>query len=109
MDLSMLNHTWEFVDLPIGCKCLFRKKYHSDGTLNIYKDWLVTKGFRQNKDVDYFDTYALEASIMKIIVLFALASSNKCQRTFLNRNLNEEIYMEQSECYIVPTDEQKGV
>lgn len=60
----MSNHTWELIDIPkrsrhIGCKWMFRTKYHSDGTLNSYETILVAKGFRQKEDVDYFDTYAL--------------------------------------------------
>ena len=51
MDSIMSNHTWELVNLPpaskpIGCKWLFRKKYHTDGTLHTYKARLVAKGFR---------------------------------------------------------------
>src|SRR3954471_2646818 len=43
MDSIMSNHISELVDLlkrsrSIGCKWMFRKKCHSDGTLNIYKD-----------------------------------------------------------------------
>lgn len=49
-------------------------KYHSDDTLNTYKNNLVINGFRQKEGVDYFDTYALVASTTKIRVLFALGS-----------------------------------
>lgn len=77
----MSNHTWELLDLlkgsrPIGCKWVFRKKYHRDGTLKAYKDRLVVKGFIQKEDVDYFDTYAPVARTTRIRVLFALASLN---------------------------------
>lgn len=57
----MSNHTWELVNFPkgsrpIGCKWVFKKKYHSNGTLNTYKSRLVEKGFRQKEGVNYFDT-----------------------------------------------------
>lgn len=105
MDSIISNHTWELVDLPngsrpIGYKWVFIKKYHSDGTLNIYKSRLVAKGFRQKEDVDYFNTYAPVARTTTIRVLFALASLNEfivhqmdVKTTFLNGYLDEEIYM----------------
>lgn len=78
MDLTMSNHTWELVDLPkgsrpIGCKWVFRRNYHGDGTLNTYTSRLMTKDFRQSEGVDYFDTYVLVASTTKIGVSFTLA------------------------------------
>ena len=86
---------------PIGCKWMFRRKYNSDGTLNTYKARLVAKGFRQKEGIDYFDTYALVARITTIRVLFALASLDNLyvhqmdvKTTFLNGDLDEEIYME---------------
>ena len=51
MNSIMSNHTWELVDLSlcskrIGCKWVFRKNYHTDGTLYTFKTKLVAKGFR---------------------------------------------------------------
>lgn len=71
MDSIMSNHTCELVDLPndsryIGCKWVFRKKIHGDDKLNTYKVRLVERGFRQKKDVDYFNTYALVARMTTI-------------------------------------------
>ena len=49
MESIMSNHTWELIDLPpaskpIGCKWVFRRKYHIDGTLLTYKARLSAKG-----------------------------------------------------------------
>ena len=119
MDSIVSNHTWELVDLPkgsrpIGCKWVFKKKYHSDGTLNTYKARLVAKGFRQKEGIDYFDTYAPVARTTTIRLLFALASLNDLiihqmdvKTAFLNGDLDEEIYMEQPEGYLLPGNEQK--
>ena len=73
----MSNHTWESVDhpkgsKPIGCKWVFRKKYHTDDTIQTFKARLVAKGFKQREGIDYFDTYALVARTTSIRLLFAL-------------------------------------
>ena len=106
MDSILSNHTWELVDLPpaskpIGCKWVFRKKYHIDGTLHSYKARLVAKGFRQKEGIDYCDTYAPVARITSIRIIFALASIYNLhvhqidvKTAFLNGDLNEEVYME---------------
>lgn len=75
MDSIMSNHTREIVDLPlgskpIGCKWVFRKKYHTDGILNTFKARLVTKGFRQKEGIDYFDTHAPVARITTVEYCF---------------------------------------
>lgn len=54
MDSIISNHTWEIVDLPhvskpIGGKWVFRRKYHTDGTIQTFKARLVAKGFRQKE------------------------------------------------------------
>jgi len=93
---------------------VFRKKYHSNGTLNTYKARLVAKGFRQKEGVDYFDAYAPVAKTTTIRILFALASLNNLivhqmdvKTAFLNGDLDEEIYMEQPEGFMLPGNEQK--
>ncbi|RVW67317.1 Retrovirus-related Pol polyprotein from transposon TNT 1-94 [Vitis vinifera] len=79
MDSIMSNQTWELVDLPpgskpIGCKWVFRRKYHTDGMIQTFKARLVAKGFKQREGIDYFDTYAPVARTTSIRILFALAS-----------------------------------
>ena len=118
---SIMSNTWEIVDLPkgsrpIGCKWVFRKKYHSDGTLNTYKARLVAKGFRQREGIDYFDTYAPVVRTTTIRVLFALASlynlnvhQMDVKKTFLNGDLNEEVYTKQLEGFVLPRYEHKVV
>ena len=74
----MYNHTWEIVDLPlsaktIGCKWIFKRKLKPHGSIEKYKECLVSKGFKQKKSVDYFDTFNLVTRISLIRVLIALA------------------------------------
>ncbi|KAL6317021.1 hypothetical protein AAG906_026764 [Vitis piasezkii] len=114
MDSIMSNQTWELVDLPpgskpIGCKWVFRRKYHTDGMIQTFKARLVAKGFKQREGIDYFDTYAPVARTTSIRILFALASIHNLfvhqmdvKTAFLNGDLNEEVYMEQPEvCKLV--------
>ena len=119
MDSIVSNHTWEIVDMPlgsklIGCKWVFRRKYNSDGTLNSYMARLVANGFQQKEEIDYFDTYALVTRITTIRVLFALVSLHNLyvdqvdvKTVFLNGDLDEEIYMEQSEGFALTGNEHK--
>jgi len=113
------NNTWTLVDLPkgakpIGCKWIFKKKYHPDGSIDKYKARLVAKGFTQKPNIDYFDTFAPVTRISSIRVLLALAATHKLvihqmdvKIAFLNGDLEEEIYMTQPEGCVVPGQENK--
>ncbi|KAM2709368.1 hypothetical protein EV2_047063 [Malus domestica] len=113
------NNTWELTDLPpgttpIGCKWVFRKKLKPDGSIDKYKARLVAKGFTQKKGIDYFDTYSPVSRITTIRILIALASIHNLvvhqmdvKTAFLNGDLDEEIYMEQPEGFIVKGQEHK--
>uniref|UniRef100_A0A2N9I1Q4 Uncharacterized protein n=1 Tax=Fagus sylvatica TaxID=28930 RepID=A0A2N9I1Q4_FAGSY len=119
MDSILSNNTWVLVDLPpgsntIGCKWVFRRKYRTDGTIQTFKVRLMAKGFRQREGIDYFDTYAPVARITSIRVLIALASIYKLvvhqmdvKTAFLNGDLDEEVYMDQPEGFVLPRSEKK--
>ncbi|KAK3034182.1 hypothetical protein RJ639_034322 [Escallonia herrerae] len=73
-----------------------------DGTIEKYKARLVVKGYRQKEGLDYFDTYSPVNRITSIRILIAIVAINNLKihqmdvkTTFLNGDLNEEIYMEQ--------------
>ncbi|XP_072976984.1 uncharacterized protein [Typha angustifolia] len=113
------NHTWELVDLPLGCKPLgykwiFKRKMKADGSIDKYKARLVVKGYRQTEGIDYFDTYSPVTRITSIRLIIALAvlynleiHQMDVKTTFLNGELNEEIYMEQPEGFVAPGQERK--
>ena len=98
----------------MGCKWVFKKKLRTDGYVDKYKARLVDKGFTQKPRVNYFDVYAPVARITTIRVLIALSSIHKLvihqmdvKTTFLNGDLDEEIYMEQPEGFITPGQENR--
>ena len=115
----MYKHTWELVNLPsgaktIGCKQIFKRKLKQDGSIEKYKARFVAKGYKQSKDVNYFDTFTPMTRIASIKVLITLASIHNLvihqmdvKTAFLNGNMEEEIYMEQPEGYVVPGKEKK--
>jgi hypothetical protein len=92
----------------MGCKWIFKKKLKRDGTVDKYKARLVAKRFTQKKGEDYFDTYSPVARLITIHVLIALAASHDLlihqmdvKTTFLNGELDEEIYMKQPEGFVM--------
>jgi hypothetical protein len=115
----MSNGTWEVVDRPygckpVGCKRVFKKKIRPDGTIEKYKARLVAKGYKQKEGEDYFDTYSPVARLMTIRVLLSLAVSHglhihqmNIKIAFLNRELEEEIYMDQPNGFIAKGQECK--
>jgi hypothetical protein len=119
MESIMSNGTWEVVDRPYGCKpvgCqwVFKKKLRPDGTIEKYKARLVAKGYTQKEGEDYFDTYSPIARLTTIRVLLSLAASNglfvhqmDVKTTFLNGELEEEIYMDQPDGFIAKGQEGK--
>jgi hypothetical protein len=79
-----------------------------------YKARLVAKGYTQKKDLDYFDTYSPVARMTSIRVLIAIASIHNLvvhqmdvKTAFLNGDLEEEIYMDQPEGFVVHDKENK--
>ncbi|GAA0162140.1 transmembrane signal receptor [Lithospermum erythrorhizon] len=119
VDSIFQNHTWELVDLPPRCKPLkskwiFNRKMKADGTIDKYKGGLVICGNRQMEGLDYFDTYSPVTRITSIRLVLAIAALRNLdvhqmdvKTAFLNGDLEEEIYMEQLEGFLVPGKERK--
>jgi len=54
------NKTWYLIDLPArkiltGCKWVYKIKHNTYGIVEIYKGWLVAKGYTQLEGIDYLD------------------------------------------------------
>ncbi|GKE58086.1 calcineurin B-like protein 4 [Tanacetum coccineum] len=110
------NHTWELVDLlsgckPLGYKWIFKKKMKVDGTIDKYKARLAIKGFRQQEGLYCFDTYSTRITLVKMILAIVTlrigSSSNGCEMTFLNGDLEKVLYMNQPEGFMAPRLESK--
>jgi hypothetical protein len=111
---SILSHgTWELIDRPygcklVGCKWVFKRKLKPDDTIDKYKARLMGKGYTQKEGEDFSDSYSPVARLITICVLFSLAVSHgllvhqmDVKTTFLNWELEEEIYMTQPDEFIV--------
>ncbi|KAJ9566572.1 hypothetical protein OSB04_002538 [Centaurea solstitialis] len=113
MDSILSDGAWVVANLPkrskpIGSKWIFKRKKHSDGTVSTFKARPVAKGYRQREGIDYFDTYALVARISSIRTLVAIPTLKglyihqmDVKAAFLNGYLNEEVYMEQPEGFVM--------
>ncbi|GJZ85465.1 zinc finger, CCHC-type containing protein, partial [Tanacetum coccineum] len=115
----MENNTWVLSDLPpgckpLGCKWIFKRKMKLNGTIDKFKARLVIQGFRQKEGINYFNTYAPVARITTIRLLLTLAAIHNLviyqmdvKTTFLNSDLDEEVYMKQPKGFVMPGNEHK--
>ncbi|GKV51031.1 hypothetical protein SLEP1_g57708 [Rubroshorea leprosula] len=113
------NNTWELVDkpkgkTPIGVKWVYRVKYKADGSVQKYKARLVAKGYVQKHGIDFLETFFPVARFETIRLVIALAAQMKwkiflfdVKSAFLNGWLEEDVYVEQLEGFIVQAKEEK--
>ena len=101
---------------PLGYKWIFKKKMKADGSIDKYKARLVIKGYRQKEGLDYFDTYSPVTIITSIRLLIAIVAlydleihQMDVKTTFLNGDLDEEIYMEQLKGLLFQAKKRKSV
>ncbi|GJS94563.1 zinc finger, CCHC-type containing protein [Tanacetum coccineum] len=79
-----------------------------------FKARLVIQDFKQKSGIDYFDTYAPVACISTIRLFIATALIHNLiihqmdvKTSFLNGELDEEVYMNQPQGFIMPINENK--
>ena len=85
-----------------------------DGSIDKFKARLVAKGFKQKADFDFFDRFSSVTRITFIRLLIAIVAifylkihQMDVKTTFLNGDLEEEIYMDQPEDFVKPRQESK--
>ncbi|KAI5334921.1 hypothetical protein L3X38_025054 [Prunus dulcis] len=120
-ELQMIekNETWELVDRPtekpvIGVKWVYKTKLNLDGSVQKNKARLVAKGYAQKPGLDYNETYAPVARLDTIRTLIALAAKKgwklfqlDVKSAFLNGVLQEEVYVNQPEGFVINTTTKK--
>jgi len=114
MEALTSRGTWELISAPTnavvtGWRWVFALKYSPDGSVDRYKVRLVTKGYTQTYDIDYFETFSPIARINFIRILFSIAANLSwplfqmdVKNAFLYGDLQEEVYIEQLSGYVAP-------
>nr|GEW86692.1 retrotransposon protein, putative, Ty1-copia subclass [Tanacetum cinerariifolium] len=104
------NKTWDLVTLPkgvkpVGCKWVLKIKEGIPGVEPArFKSRLVAKGFSQKEGIDYHEVFSPAVKHKTIWVLLAMVGAFNLEleqldvkTAFLHGNLEERIYMSQSE------------
>jgi hypothetical protein len=119
LDSIFKNEVWDLTELPtgrksVGCKWVLRKKYKADGSLDKYKARLVAKEFTQQPGVDFVDTYSPVAKFALVQIIMVVTARLDLElhqldvkTAFLNRDLKEEIYMDQPDGFQIKGQEGK--
>ena len=112
------NHTWELVApppncKPIGLKWLFKVKISAKGEIPRYKARLIVKGYSQRQGIDFDEVFAPVIRFESIRVLIAIAAQEgwilhhlDVKSAFLNGEVEEELYVKQSEGFLIEGKEQ---
>ncbi|GKB85320.1 retrovirus-related pol polyprotein from transposon TNT 1-94 [Tanacetum coccineum] len=106
------NDVWELVPNPkdmtiIGTKWVYRNKLDENGIVSRNKARIVAQEYNQQEGIDYDKTYAPVARLESIRILLAYACAlyfklfqMDVKSAFLNRFINEEVYVAQPPGFI---------
>jgi hypothetical protein len=113
------NDTWVLVDRPadvrpIGLKWVYKTKRDESGLISKFKGRLVAKGYVQRQGVDFDKVFAPVARLESVRLLIAYAATEgwivhhmDVKSAFLNRELLEDVYVEQPPGFGVKGQEHK--
>ena len=102
----MKNDVWDIIPKlerksVVSFKWIFKIKHVANGIIKKYKAIFVARGFSQNEEIYYEDTFASVARYTSIRTIMTLASIMKwdvhqmdVNTTFLNGVIEEEVYIE---------------
>ena len=109
----MKNDVWDIVLRPEGksivtSKCIYKIKHTIDGSIEKHKARFVARGFSQVEGIDYEETFAPVARYTSIRMIISLAAfmgwrlhQMDVKTTFLNGEIDEEVYIEQLEGFMI--------
>ena len=101
------NQTWELVDVPkdkdvISVKWIYKTKQYADGNVQKHKARMVARGFTQQPDIDFNETFGPVACMDTVRTVLAIVAQKKwhvyqmdVKYTFLNGYLEQAVYVEQ--------------
>jgi len=112
LDQIEKNQTHEFVARPkknvVGTKWILKNKVIEDGQVTRNKERLVCKGYAQVEGIDFEETFSpvVRLEFIRMILAFACCKNFKIYQmdvkfAFLNGNLEEEVYIEQPEGFML--------
>jgi hypothetical protein len=92
----------------VTSKWLFKFKHAADGSIEKYKARFVAHGFSQNEGIDYDETFTPVSRYTSIRTIISLTSvlgwklhQMDVKTAFLNGQVEEEVYIEQIEGFVV--------
>lgn len=109
----MKNDVWDIVSRPKGksvltFKWLFKIKHAADYIIEKQKARLVARGFSQKEGINYAEIFAPVSRYSTIRSIISLASFMGwklhlmyVKTAFLNCTIEEEVYMEQLEVFVI--------
>ena len=87
---------------------MYKIKCKRDGEVDLYKARLVAKGDKRKYSIDYEEVFALLARLDTVRLLISLAAHHRwkiyhldVKSVFLNGILEEEVYVQQPEGFLV--------
>ena len=102
MFLVEATHNLPSKHKAIGNKWVLKIKRKANGSIERYKAQLVVKGYTQKKGVDYKETISQVVSFASVRLILAIVANLNLEfyqmgikETFLNGELDEEIYIDQ--------------
>eukprot|EP00253_Pinus_taeda_P007144 PITA_07144 len=105
----MQNSVWDVVPRPrdksmVTSLWLYKVKHAANGSIEKHKARFVSRGFSQVEGIDYDETFAFVARYPSIRSILALSTQMgwkvhhmDVKTTFLNGEIEEEVYIEQPE------------
>lgn len=113
------NKTWVLVNPPANCrpirlKWAYKVKHDKLGNVVKHKVSLVAKGFVQREGINFEEVFAPMARMESVRLLLALAAIKEwwvhhmdVKSAFLNGELQEEVFVQQSPGFAVAGEEHK--